>query len=61
MSPAGMYLLIESCLEYLPGAMKEHENPDGRATSSCSYTPHFLRGTTATPLPSGIVFLTSLL
>ena len=41
MNPCTMYLLIQSYLEQLPGAMKE-----GR----CIYTPHSLRATTATLL-----------
>jgi site-specific recombinase XerD len=50
MNPVSMYLLIESYLEQLPGAMKEHQNPDGTVTRSCVYTPHSLRATTATLL-----------
>ena len=50
MNPVSLYLLIESYLEQLPGAVKEHENPDGTKTKACIYTPHSLRATTATLL-----------
>jgi site-specific recombinase XerD len=50
MNPVSLYLLIESYLEQLPSAVKDHENPDGTTTSSCVYTPHSLRTTTATLL-----------
>jgi integrase len=50
MNPVSLYLLIESYLEQLPGAVKEHENPDGDKTRTCIYTPHSLRATTATLL-----------
>jgi len=50
MNPVSLYLLIESYLEQLPGAVKEHENPDGTKTRACIYTPHSLRATTATLL-----------
>jgi len=50
MNPVSMYLLIESYLEQLPGAIKEHQHPDGAITRSCIYTPHSLRATTATLL-----------
>jgi site-specific recombinase XerD len=50
MTPTSMYLLVQSYLERLPGAVKEHENPDGSVTRSCIYTPHSLRATTATLL-----------
>jgi site-specific recombinase XerD len=50
MNPVSMYLLIESYLERLPGAIKERENPNGTKTSTCVYTPHSLRATTATLL-----------
>lgn len=45
-----MYLLIESYLERLPGAMKEEQLPDGSTVRPCMYTPHSLRATTATLL-----------
>jgi site-specific recombinase XerD len=45
-----MYLLIESNLEQLPGAMNEHQNLDATVTRSCVYTPRSLRATTATLL-----------
>jgi len=50
MNPVSLYLLIESYLEQLPGAMKEHEQPNGMKTRTCIYTPHSLRATTATLL-----------
>lgn len=50
MNPVSLYLLIEGYLERLPGAVKEHENPNGTKTRSCAYTPHSLRATTATLL-----------
>jgi integrase len=50
MNPVSLYLLIESYLERLPGAVKEHQNPDGSVARSCAYTPHSLRATTATLL-----------
>lgn len=45
-----MYLLIESYLERLPGAMREEQLADGSARRRCMYTPHSLRATTATLL-----------
>jgi integrase/recombinase XerC len=50
MNPVSLYMLIESYLEQLPGAMKDHQNADGSVTGSCVYTPHSLRATTATLL-----------
>ena len=50
MTPVTMYLLIQRCLERLPGAVKEHENPTGTKMRTCIYTPHSLRATTATLL-----------
>ncbi len=50
MNPVSMYLLIESYLEQIPGAIKEHKNVDETVTRSCIYTPHSLRATTATLL-----------
>jgi site-specific recombinase XerD len=48
--PATMYLLLQSYLERLPGAVKEVEQPDGTAKRVCIYTPHSLRATAATLL-----------
>jgi len=45
-----MYLLIQRYFERLPGAAKEQQQPDGKVTRSCVYTPHSLRATTATLL-----------
>lgn len=50
MNPVTMYLLIESYLERLPGAIKEVEQADGTKTQICVFTPHSLRATTATLL-----------
>src|SRR2546428_260258 len=50
MNPVTMYLLIQSYLERLPGAMKEVEQPDGTTLPHCIYTPHSVRATTATLL-----------
>jgi site-specific recombinase XerD len=50
MNPKTMYLLIESYLERLPGAMKEVTKADGSMGSYCIYTPHSMRATTATLL-----------
>src|SRR3954452_17659731 len=50
MNPATMYLVIESYLERLPGAMKEVVRNDGSVCRQCIYTPHSLRATTATLL-----------
>jgi len=50
MNPVSMYLLIQNYLERLPGAVKEHEKPDGTKIGTCVYTPHSLRATTATLL-----------
>lgn len=47
MDPVTMYRLIQSYLEQLPGAVKEVQQPDGRTTNQCVYTPHSLRATTA--------------
>ena len=47
---SGMYLVIESYLERLPGAMKEEQLVDGSIVRRCMYTPHSLRATTATLL-----------
>ena len=51
MNPVTMYLIIQSYMERLPGAMKEVEQSDGSTTlPHCIYTPHSLRATTATLL-----------
>jgi site-specific recombinase XerD len=50
MNPVSMYLLIQSYLVRLPGAVKEHAKPDGTKIGACVYTPHSLRATTATLL-----------
>lgn len=50
MNPVTMYLLIQSYLSRLPGAMVEEERPDGSKGKRCIYTPHSLRATTATLL-----------
>ena len=47
---SAMYLLIESYLERLPGAMKEEQLEGSQAVRRCIYTPHSLRATTATLL-----------
>lgn len=50
LKPLTMYLIIQSYLKRLPGALVEHENPDGSKSRRCIYTPHSLRATTATLL-----------
>jgi site-specific recombinase XerD len=50
MTPLTMYLLIESYLKKLPGAVKEIEQADGSKRAECIFTPHSLRATTATLL-----------
>lgn len=45
-----MYLLLQSYLTRLPGAMKERERPDGTKGLTCIYSPHSLRATVATML-----------
>ncbi len=50
LAPVTMYKLIMSYLERLPGAMKEHADPDGTTRIRCIYTPHSLRATVATLL-----------
>jgi len=47
---SSMYLLIESYLVRLPGAMKEEQLADGATFRRCIYTPHSVRATTATLL-----------
>lgn len=47
-NPVSMYLLIQSYLKRLPGAVREDENKAGEKI--CIYTPHSLRATTATIL-----------
>lgn len=47
MNPVTMYLLIESYLQQLSGAIKDEIGPDGSPTPRCVYTPHSLRATTA--------------
>ncbi|HTU47501.1 MAG TPA: tyrosine-type recombinase/integrase [Bryobacteraceae bacterium] len=48
--PTTMYLLIQSYIEQLPGAVLEQRNLDGSSTKRCLFTPHSLRATTATLL-----------
>ena len=50
MHPVTMYLLLESYLMQLPGALREIQRPNGRTAMECLYTPHSLRATTATLL-----------
>jgi integrase len=50
MNPVSMYLLIQSYLERLTGAVKEIEAADGTKRVVCTYTPHSLRATAATLL-----------
>jgi site-specific recombinase XerD len=50
MNPATMYLLLESYLTKLPGALREVQREDGIVAVECLYTPHSLRATTATLL-----------
>jgi site-specific recombinase XerD len=50
MHPVTMYLLLESYLRKLPGAMREIQRADGSIAVECLYTPHSLRATTATLL-----------
>lgn len=50
MRPTTMYLLLQSYLARLPGAMKERQLPDGRVVQQCVYSPHSLRATVATLL-----------
>jgi site-specific recombinase XerD len=52
---SALYLLLQSYLERLPGAMKEEQLADGSAVPRCIYTPHSLRATTATLLLDGNV------
>ena len=49
-SPNTMYLLLQSYLTRLPGAIKERELPDRTKKLVCIYTPHSLRATVATLL-----------
>ena len=49
-SPNAMYLLLQSYLRRLPGALKEKEMPDGSRETFCIYSPHSLRATVATML-----------
>lgn len=48
--PTTMYLLIQSYIEQLPGAVIEQRNLDGSSAKRCLYMPHSLRATTATLL-----------
>jgi integrase/recombinase XerC len=50
MNPVTMYLLMQSYLRRLPGALVEEDRPDGTKGKRCIYTPHSLRATTATLL-----------
>jgi site-specific recombinase XerD len=50
MNPVTMYLLLESYLVQLPGAVREVQRTDGSTAMECRYTPHSLRATTATLL-----------
>jgi site-specific recombinase XerD len=50
MNPVTMYLLLESYLMKLPGAVREVQHPNGSTAMECLYTPHSLRATTATLL-----------
>jgi len=50
MNPVTMYLVLESYLTRLPGALREMQRPDGTTATDCLYTPHSLRATTATLL-----------
>jgi len=50
MDPSTMYLVIQSYMEQLPGAMEEVQLPDGTIRRQCIYTPHSLRATNATLL-----------
>lgn len=50
MHPVTMYLLLESYLMKLPGAVREVQRADGSRVMECLYTPHSLRATTATLL-----------
>ena len=50
MDVSTMYRLLQSYLELVPRAMKEHELEDGGTEIRCEYTPHSLRATTATLL-----------
>ena len=45
-----MYRLIQSYLERVPQAMKEHELEDESTELRCIYSPHSIRATTATLL-----------
>jgi len=45
-----MYLLLQSYLERLPGALKEVRLAGGSTARRCIYTPHSLRATAATLL-----------
>jgi integrase/recombinase XerC len=50
MTPTTMYLLIQSYLKRLPGAVVMEGKADGTEAERCVYTPHSLRATTATLL-----------
>ena len=50
MHPVTMYLLLESYLMKLPGAMRDVQRSDGSTAMECLYIPHSLRATTATLL-----------
>jgi site-specific recombinase XerD len=50
MNPVTMYLLLESYLGKLPGAMREVQRKNRSTAMECLYTPHSLRATTATLL-----------
>ncbi len=50
MDPSTLYLIIQSYMEKLPGAVKEITREDGSVAAQCIYTPHSLRATTATLL-----------
>ncbi len=51
--PMGMYHVIMKYLRRLPGAVKRVATADGTIASTCIYTPHSLRATTATLLLGG--------
>ena len=53
MDEVTLYRVILSYLQRLPGAMKEVTGKDGKPKTSCVYTPHSLRATTATLLLDG--------
>jgi site-specific recombinase XerD len=50
MEGSTMYRLLQSYLERVPQAMKEHELQDGSKQIRCLYSPHSIRATTATLL-----------